>query len=100
MPIGGVPTIEGRGTVATGKVEQGSIAPGTKVEVLGLGGVLETVVTSVEPFNGPMHRASAAHTVGLLLRGVKSDQIRRGQVFAAPRSIRPQSRFRGEVYVL
>src|SRR3954452_19739129 len=100
MPVEGVHTIEGRGTVATGKVEQGSVTPGTKVEILGLGGVLESVVTSVEQFNRAMDRAFAGQNVGLLLRGVKSDQIRRGQVVAAPRSIWPQSRFRGEVYVL
>lgn len=100
MPIEGVHTIEGRGTVATGKVEQGVIAPGTKVEVLGLGGVLETVVTSVEQFNRQLDRATAGQNVGLLLRGVKADQIRRGQVVAAPRSLSPRTRFRGEVYVL
>ena len=87
MPIEGVHTIEGRGTVATGKVEQGVIAAGTKVEILGLGGVLETVVTSVEQFNRPLERASAGQNVGLLLRGIKSDQIQRGQVIAAPRSL-------------
>jgi elongation factor Tu len=92
MPIEGVHTIEGRGTVATGKVEQGAIGPGTKVEVLGLGDVLETVVTSVEQFNRPLERASAGQNVGLLLRGIKADQIRRGQVLAAPRSLRPQVR--------
>jgi elongation factor Tu len=100
MPIEGVHTIEGRGTVATGKVEQGVIAPGTRVEILGLDGVLETVVTSVEQFNRPLDRAVAGQNVGLLLRGVKTDQIRRGQVVAAPRSISPRTRFRGEVYVL
>jgi elongation factor Tu len=100
MPIEGVHTIEGRGTVATGKIEQGVIAPGTRVEVLGLGGVLETVVTSVEQFNRPLGRGEAGQNVGLLLRGVKSDQVRRGQVVAAPRSLRPRTRFRGEVYVL
>jgi elongation factor Tu len=100
MPIEGVHTIEGRGTVATGTVEQGSIAPGTKVEILGLGGVTETVVTSVEQFNRSLERAVAGQNVGLLLRGVKSDQIQRGQVAAAPRSLSPRTRFRGEVYVL
>ncbi|MFO0909921.1 MAG: elongation factor Tu [Isosphaeraceae bacterium] len=100
MPVEGVHTIEGRGTVATGKVEQGVIAAGTKVEILGLGEVLETVVTSVEQFNKQLERAEAGQNVGLLLRGVKSDQIRRGQVVAAPRSLRPRTRFRGEVYVL
>jgi elongation factor Tu len=100
MPIEGVHTIEGRGTVATGRIEQGAIAPGTRVEVLGLGGVLETVVTSVEQFNRPLERGVAGQNVGLLLRGVKADQIQRGQVVAALRSIRPRTSFRGEVYVL
>jgi elongation factor Tu len=100
MPIEGVHTIEGRGTVATGRVEQGMIAPGTKVEVLGLGDALETVATSVEQFNRPLDRAVAGQNVGLLLRGVKSDQVRRGQMIAALRSIAPRTRFRGEVYVL
>jgi elongation factor Tu len=100
MPIEGVHTIEGRGTVATGKVEQGLIAPGTKVEILGLGSILETVATSVEQFNRPLERAVAGQNVGLLLRGVKADQIERGQVIAAPRSLKPRTKFRGEVYVL
>ncbi len=100
MPIEGVHTIEGRGTVATGKVEQGVIAAGTKVEILGLGGLRETVVTSVEQFNRSLERASAGQNVGLLLRGIKADQIQRGQVIAAPRSLSPRTRFRGEVYVL
>jgi elongation factor Tu len=100
MPVEGVHTIEGRGTVATGRIEQGSILPGTKVEILGLGGLLETVATSVEQFNRPLDRATAGQNVGLLLRGIKSDQIQRGQVVAAPRSLRPRTRFRSEVYVL
>ncbi len=100
MPIEGVHTIEGRGTVATGKIEQGVIVPGTKVEILGLGGAQETVVTSVEQFNRQLDRATAGQNVGLLLRGVKSQQISRGQVVAALRSLSPRTRFRGEVYVL
>jgi elongation factor Tu len=100
MPIEGVHTIEGRGTVATGRIEQGAIAPGTKVEILGLGGILETVVTGVEQFHRPLDRAIAGQNVGLLLRGVKVDQVQRGQVVAAPRSLSPRTRFRGEVYVL
>jgi elongation factor Tu len=100
MPIEGVHTIEGRGTVATGKIEQGAITAGTKVEILGLGDVRDTVVTSVEQFNRTLDRATAGQNVGLLLRGVKFDQIRRGQVLAAPRSLAPRSRFSGEVYVL
>jgi elongation factor Tu len=86
--------------VATGRIEQGTVAPGNRVEVLGLGGVLETVATSVEQFNRPLERGVAGQNVGLLLRHVKADQIQRGQVVAAPRSIRPRTSFRGEVYVL
>jgi elongation factor Tu len=77
MPIEGVHTIEGRGTVATGRIEQGVIVPGNRVEILGLGGVLETVATSVEQFNRPSERSAAGQNVGLLLRGIKSDQIQR-----------------------
>jgi elongation factor Tu len=100
MPIEGVHTIEGRGTVATGKIEQGVISVGQRVEILGLGGILESVCTSVEAFNRPLDRGEAGQNVGLLLRGIKFDQIRRGQVIAAPRTIRPRSKFTGEVYVL
>jgi elongation factor Tu len=100
MPIEGVHTIDGRGTVATGKIEQGSVVAGQRVEIVGLGGLLETVCTAVEAFNQPMERAEAGQNVGLLLRGIKSHEIRRGQVIAAPRSIRPRSKFKGEVYVL
>jgi elongation factor Tu len=100
MPIEGVHTIEGRGTVATGKIEQGAISVGQKVEILGLGEILESVCTSVEAFNRPLDRGEAGQNVGLLLRGIKSDQIRRGQVIAAPRTIRPRSKFKCEVYVL
>jgi elongation factor Tu len=100
MPIEGVHTIEGRGTVATGKIEQGVIRVGQKVEILGLGEVLESVCTSVEAFNRPLEQGEAGQNVGLLLRGIKGDQIQRGQVIAAPRTIRPRSKFKGEVYVL
>jgi len=100
MPIEGVHTIVGRGTVATGKIEQGVITVGQKVEILGLGGVLDSVVTSIEAFNRVLQRGEAGQNVGLLLRGIKTDEIRRGQVIAAPRTIRPRQKFRGEVYVL
>jgi elongation factor Tu len=100
MYVEGVHTIDGRGTVATGRIEQGTVAVGQKVEILGLGGVLNSVVTGVEAFKRPLERGVAGHNVGLLLRGVKADQIRRGQVVAAPRSVKPSQRFKGEVYVL
>jgi elongation factor Tu len=100
MPIEGVHTIEGRGTVATGKIEQGVICVGQKVEILGLGDVLESVCTSVEAFNRPLEKGEAGQNVGLLLRGIKAEQIHRGQVIAVPRTIRPRQKFKAEVYVL
>jgi elongation factor Tu len=100
MPIEGVHTIEGRGTVATGRIEQGVIRVGQKVEILGLGDILESVCTSVEAFNRPLDQGEAGQNVGLLLRGIKTDQIQRGQVIAAPRTVRPRANFKGEVYVL
>lgn len=100
MPIEGVHTIEGRGTVATGKIEQGVIRPGQKVEILGLGDVLESVCTSVEAFNAALDQGDAGMNVGLLLRGIQRADIQRGQVIAAPRTIRPRQKFKGEVYVL
>lgn len=100
MPVENVYKIEGRGTVVTGRIEQGVISPGMKVEILGLGELKETVVTSVEQFNKQLEKGEAGQSVGLLLRGVKSDEVQRGQVLAVPRSIKPQSRFRSEVYVL
>jgi len=100
LAIEGVHVIEGRGTVATGKVEQGTVKVGQKVEILGLGDVLESVVTSVEAFNKPLDVAEAGENVGVLLRGIKAEQIRRGQVIAAPRTIRPRAKFKAELYVL
>jgi elongation factor Tu len=100
MAIEGVHTIAGRGTVATGKIEAGVVRVGQKVEVLGLGGLLESVVTSIEAFNKPLDQGEAGENVGVLLRGVKANQIERGQVIAARRTIRPQSKFKAEVYVL
>ncbi len=100
MAIEGVHSIEGRGTVATGKIDQGLIRVGDKVEILGLGDSLESVVISVEAFHQLLEQGEAGQNVGLLLRSVKSDQIQRGQVIAAPRTIRPRVKFKGEVYVL
>ncbi len=100
MPIEGVHTIEGRGTVVTGKIEQGVIAVGQSVEILGLGDILESVCTAIEAFHQTLDRGEAGQNVGLLLRGIKSDQVQRGQVVAAPRTVRPRRQFKGEVYVL
>jgi elongation factor Tu len=100
MPIEGVHSIEGRGTVATGRIEQGVISVGQPVEILGLGNVLTSVCTSVEAFHRLLEKGEAGQNVGLLLRGIKASDIQRGQVVAAPRSIRPRVKFTGNVYVL
>jgi elongation factor Tu len=100
LAVEGVHSIEGLGTVATGVIEQGRVVPGDKVEVLGFGAAVETVVTGVEAFRRPLPEGVAGQNVGVRLRGVKADEIRRGQVLAAPKSLRTRSRFRAEVYAL
>jgi len=93
-------TIMGRGTVATGRVEQGQISVGTEVEIVGIRPTRRTVVTGVEMFNKSMESAQAGDNIGALLRGIRRDEIERGQVLARPRSITPHTRFKAEVYVL
>ena len=100
LAVEGVKTIEGRGTVVTGKIEQGSVRVGHKVQVLGFGATAETVVTGVEQFRKPLDVGEAGQNVGLLLRGLKADEVERGQVIAAPGSVTPRTRFRAELYVL
>ncbi len=100
MAIEGVHHIEGRGTVVTGRIEQGRIRVGDKVQVAGLGETIDTVCTSVEMFRKPLDVGLAGQNVGLLLRGVKHDQVSRGQVVTAPKSIEPKTEFESEVYVL
>jgi elongation factor Tu len=93
-------TIQGRGTVATGRVETGTIKLNTEVEIVGIRPTRKTVVTGVEMFNKSMQEAQAGDNIGALLRGVRRDDIERGQVLAAPGSITPHTRFKAEVYVL
>jgi len=100
MPIEGVHSIEGRGTVATGRIEQGRVRPGDKVAIVGLRETLTTVCTSVEQFHRQLDEGVAGQNVGCLLRGVRHESVHRGQVLAAPNAIEPQSRFKAEVYVL
>ena len=100
MPIENVLTITGRGTVVTGVVEQGAIRLGDRVEVVGLGETLTTVATGLETFGQTMDHAEAGDNAAVLLRGVRREQVRRGQVVAAPGAIRPHTRFRADVYVL
>ena len=100
MAIEDVFSIEGRGTVATGRIEQGVVNMGEKVEIIGLEETAETTCTGVEMFNKTLPTGEAGDNVGILLRGVKKDEIQRGQVLAAPGSILPHTKFKGEVYVL
>src|ERR671921_153673 len=93
-------TIQGRGTVATGRVETGQIGLNTEIEIVGIRPTRKTVVTGVEMFNKSMDSAQAGDNIGALLRGMKRDDIERGQVLAKPGSITPHTRFKAEVYVL
>uniref|UniRef100_A0A2P2KT13 Elongation factor Tu n=3 Tax=Rhizophora mucronata TaxID=61149 RepID=A0A2P2KT13_RHIMU len=102
MPIEDVFSIQGRGTVATGRVEQGTIKVGEEVEVLGLmtGSPLRTTVTGVEMFKKILDQGQAGDNVGLLLRGLKREDIQRGMVIAKPGSLKTYKKFEAEIYVL
>ncbi len=100
MPVEDVFTITGRGTVATGRVERGTVKVGDTVEIVGMGSKLSTVITGVEMFRKLLDQAEAGDNVGLLLRGIQRSDIERGQVLAKPGSIHPHTEFTAEVYVL
>ncbi len=100
MAIEDVFSIEGRGTVATGRIERGSVKPDEKVEIVGIKDTEETTVVSVEMFNKILDEGLAGDNVGVLLRGVKKDDIERGQVLAKPGSITPHTEFEAQVYIL
>ena len=100
MPVEDVFTITGRGTVATGRVERGTVKVGDTVEIVGMGSKLSTVITGVEMFRKMLDQAQAGDNVGLLLRGVQRNEIERGQVLCKPASISPHTHFTAEVYVL
>ena len=101
MPVEDVMTISGRGTVATGRVEKGTLKVGDTVEIVGLTDkTSEAVVTGVEMFHKQLDQAESGDNVGILLRGVQRDEISRGQVLAKPGSVQPHTEFEGQVYVL
>ena len=101
MPVEDVFSITGRGTVATGRVERGSLTVGTEVEIIGLTEEKrKVVVTGIEMFRKLLDEAETGDNIGALLRGVQRDEIERGQVLAAPGTIHPHTKFKGEVYVL
>jgi elongation factor Tu len=100
MPIEDVFSISGRGTVVTGRVEQGVIHTGDEIEIVGIKETAKTVVTGVEMFRKILDEGQAGDNVGCLLRGTKKDEVERGQVLAKPGSITPHTKFQAEVYVL
>ncbi|MDR2378735.1 MAG: elongation factor Tu [Bifidobacteriaceae bacterium] len=100
MPIEDVFTITGRGTVVTGKVDRGKLPINSKVEILGLRPTQETIVTGIEMFHKSMDEAWAGENCGLLLRGIKREEVERGQVVAKPGTITPHTQFEAQVYVL
>jgi elongation factor Tu len=100
MPIEDIFSIQGRGTVVTGRIEKGRVKVGDEVEIVGFRETRKTVVTGVEMFKKLLDEGIAGDNVGLLLRGVEKDEVERGQVLAKPGSITPHTKFKGEVYVL
>jgi elongation factor Tu len=100
MPVEDIFSIEGRGTVATGKIERGVIKVGQEVEIVGLHDTAKTTITGVEMFNKQLNEGMAGDNAGLLLRGTKKEDIHRGQVLAATGSVKPHTEFEAEIYVL
>ena len=100
MPVEDVFSISGRGTVATGRVEQGKVKVGEEIELVGIKDTTKTTVTGVEMFRKLLDEGQAGDNVGVLLRGLKREEVERGQVLAAPGSITPHKKFKAEVYVL
>ena len=100
MPVEDVFSIKGRGTVATGRIEQGTVKTGEEIEIVGIRETRKVVVTGVEMFRKTLDSGQAGDNVGLLLRGIEREDIERGQVAAKPGSITPHTKFEAEVYVL
>lgn len=100
MPVEDVFSITGRGTVATGRVDRGTVKVQDEVEIIGIKATRKSVVTGVEMFRKLLDQAEAGDNVGILLRGVDREDIQRGQVIAKPGSVTPNTKFRGEVYIL
>jgi len=100
MPVEDVFNIEGRGTVATGRVERGVLKKMDEIEIVGLKDTAKTTVTDIEMFRKLLDTAEAGENVGVLLRGIKKEDVERGQVLAKPGSIKPHTKFKGQIYVL
>jgi elongation factor Tu len=100
MPVEDVFSISGRGTVVTGRVDRGVITVGEEVEIVGIRETVKTVCTGVEMFRKILDRGEAGDNIGVLLRGIKRDEVERGQVVAKPGTITPHTRFKAQVYIL
>ena len=100
MPVEDVFSITGRGTVATGRVERGTVVVGDAVEIVGIKETINSVVTGVEMFRKLLDKAEAGDNIGALLRGVNRDMVQRGQVLAKPKTVTPHTEFKAQVYVL
>ena len=100
MAIEDVFSIEGRGTVATGRVERGIVKPNEEVELVGIKPTTKTVAVSIEMFNKILDEGRAGDNVGVLLRGLKKEEVERGQVLAKPGTVTPHTEFEGEIYIL
>jgi elongation factor Tu len=99
MYVEDVFSISGRGTVCTGKVERGTITKGAEVEIVGMGASIKTTLTGIEMFHKELERGEAGDNMGALLRGIKREQVRRGQVLVAPGSIKSVKKFKAQIYV-
>ena len=100
MPVEDVFSISGRGTVATGRIERGVVHVGDEVEIVGIRKTQKTTCTGVEMFRKLLDEGQAGDNIGALLRGIKREEIERGQVLAAPKSITPHTKFKAECYIL
>jgi len=100
MPIEDIFSIEGRGTVVTGRIERGVIKVGDEVEIIGMKDTAKTTVTGIEMFNKSLSEGMAGDNAGVLIRGIKKEDVTRGQVLAKPGSVTPHTEFETEVYVL
>lgn len=100
MPIEDIFSIEGRGTVVTGRIERGTVNINEEIEIVGLKPTVKTIVTGIEMFNKSLDKGQAGDNAGVLLRGTKKEDVERGQVLAKPGSITPHTEFEGEIYIL
>jgi elongation factor Tu len=100
MPIEDIFSIEGRGTVVTGRIERGIVNINDEIEIVGIRPTTKTIVTGIEMFNKTLDKGQAGDNAGILLRGTKKEDVERGQVLAKPGSITPHTEFEGEIYIL